>query len=164
MNGIVIQHLAIRQDLIETVKRWFISEWPEYYGPGGSGDAESDLDKYAAVNTLPLGLVASLDGEPCGFAALKTDPFPSHPDLLPWAGAAYVRPSMRRKGIGRRLLLALEPESLALGHKKIYSATSTSASLLERCGWKLLENVTYENEIVGIYEKELKPESRLQNA
>ena len=72
-----------------------------------------------------------------------------------WAGAAYVRPSMRRNGIGRELLLALEPEALSFGYNKIYCATSTSASLLDRCGWRLMEKVDHEGELVGVYSKRI---------
>lgn len=155
MNEVIIEHLAARQDLLPTLRQWFEAEWPAYYGPGGTGDVQRDLLGYSNLNTLPLGLVASLDGEACGFAAIKTDPFPSHPQLFPWVGAAYVRPSLRRQGIGRALLLALEPEARALGHDRLYCATSTSGSLLVRCGWQLLERVLHEEEEVGIYNKEL---------
>jgi GNAT superfamily N-acetyltransferase len=110
---------------------------------------------YTNRGSVPVGLVAFQQGEPCGFAALKREAFPSHPHLLPWAGAAYVKPSMRRQGIGRSLLLALEQEARALGHSRIYCATGTSASLLERCGWHLLERVQHEGQGVGVYEKAL---------
>jgi N-acetylglutamate synthase-like GNAT family acetyltransferase len=104
---------------------------------------------------VPFGLVAFLDGLPCGFAALKREAFPSHPQLSPWAGAAVVVPSLRRRGIGKALLLALEPEARALGFTRIYCATATSASLLQRCGWSLLEPVQHEGQQVGIFQRML---------
>lgn len=140
--------------MLPVVRSWFESEWPAWYGQGGQGDAELDARAYACSDG-PLGLVAFHDGRPCGFVALKAEPFPSHPHLFPWAGAAYVVPGLRRQGIGRQLLLALELEARGLGHSTIHCATATSASLLDRCGWTLLEHVMHDGERVAIYRKPL---------
>ena len=59
------------------------------------------------------------------------------------------------QGIGRALLMALEAQAAALGCARIYCATATSASLLRRCGWRLLEMASHEATTVGIYEKAL---------
>jgi GNAT superfamily N-acetyltransferase len=155
MSDVTIRPLASVVELVPTIQSWFESEWPAYYGAGRPGDARHDLLSYANVGTLPLGLVAFHEGKPCGFAALKTEPFASHPHLGPWAGAAYVQPPLRRRGIGRSLVAALEAEAAALGCARIYCATATSASLLERCGWQLLEMVIHEGTTVGVYEKAL---------
>ncbi|NRF71789.1 GNAT family N-acetyltransferase [Aquincola sp. S2] len=156
MSGrITIEPLAQRPDLLATIEAWFESEWPGYYGPGGPGDARHDLQSYSRHHGLPLGLVAALDGHPCGFAALKREAFPSHPQCTPWAGAAYVQPALRRQGIGRALLLALEAPARALGHERLYCATATSDSLLLRCGWGLIERVLHEGQDIGVYDKAL---------
>lgn len=155
MSELVIQPLASHRHLIPRLAAWFEAEWPAYYGPGGRGDASQDLRAYANSGSVPFGLVAFLDGVPCGFAALKREAFPSHPQLSPWAGAAVVEPSLRRCGIGRALLLALEPEARALGFSRIYCATATSASLLQRCGWSLLAQVRHEGQHMDVYEKAL---------
>jgi GNAT superfamily N-acetyltransferase len=153
MNDIVIRHLADRTHLLPVLQSWFESEWPGYYGPGGKGSARHDLVSYANGDGIPLGLVAFRGREPCGFAALKREPFPSHPHLFPWAGAAYVKPPLRRQGIGRSLLLALEPQARALGYSRIYCATATSASLLHRCGWQALDVVQHDGAEIGVYQK-----------
>jgi GNAT superfamily N-acetyltransferase len=144
---VAINHLAGERHLLPTLQAWFEAEWPAYYGVAGSGDAKRDLLAYANCGSVPVGLVAFWRGE--------REAFPSHPHLLPWAGAAYVMPSMRRQGIGRSLLLALEREARTLGYSHIYCATGTSASLLERCGWQLLEHVQHDGQGVGVYEKAL---------
>lgn len=152
---VTIEPLACRPDLLSTVRGWFEDEWPEYYGPGGRASAEADLLAYSRTGALPLGLVALQAGNACGFAALKSEPFPSHPHLSPWAGAAVVVPTLRRRGIGRALLEGLEKEARALGHNRIYCATGTSASLLLRCGWQLLDRVAHEGQEIEVYEKAL---------
>ncbi|MCC9648158.1 hypothetical protein LOC64_14220 [Rubrivivax sp. JA1029] len=61
-------------------------------GHDGPGDALHDLQHYARHDALPLGLVARLDGHPCGFMALKREGLASLPELGPWVGAAVVHP------------------------------------------------------------------------
>lgn len=155
MSMLAIEPLVDRQDVLPIVQDWFETEWPEYYGSNGRANARQDLLSYSRLDRLPLGLVAFFEGRACGFIALKDEPFATHPHLRPWAGAAYVVPSLRRKGIGGALLLALERQALAMGYTRIYCATSTSASLLERSGWAFLEQVTHEAQDTGIYEKGL---------
>jgi GNAT superfamily N-acetyltransferase len=152
---VTVKPLARHQDLLPTVQRWFESEWPEYYGSNGKASARADLHAYSRTGALPLGLIAFRAGQACGFAALKSEAFPSHPHLAPWAGAAVVVPALRRQGIGRALLEGLEREARALGHNRMYCATGTSASLLLRCKWQLLERVTHEGKKIEIYEKAL---------
>ncbi len=88
--------------------------------------------------------------------ALKADPFPACAHRMPWVGAAIVRPELRRQGIGRALLLAVEPEARALGITRLHCATASAASLLGRCGWRLLDTVPHEGQAMEIFEKELR--------
>jgi len=155
MSSVAIKPLAVVPELLPLLEGWFVAEWPDYYGPGRRGNAQQDLRAYCNIGSLPVGMVAFSQGQPCGFAALKSEPFPSHPHLFPWAGAAYVQPSLRRQGIGAALLRALEAQGAQLGHTHLYCATATSATLLLRCGWRLLEVVPHEATQVGIYERAL---------
>jgi N-acetylglutamate synthase-like GNAT family acetyltransferase len=104
---------------------------------------------------LPRAVVAFADGEVCGVAALKRDSIASHAHLTPWAAAALVAPLRRGRGIGARLIAALEEEARGLGYTRIYCGTSTARSLLMRCGWELLEEITHEGESLGVYSKAL---------
>jgi GNAT superfamily N-acetyltransferase len=153
--GLTLVPLAHRRDAIARVRQWFESEWPAYYGPGGPGDAQRDLLAYAQQDALPFGLLAVLDGEPVGFAALKREPFPTHPQLTPWVGAAVVLPAWRRQGIGRALLDGLAVQACVMGFDRIHCATATSASLLLRAGWDLMTTVEHEARATGIYVKTL---------
>jgi len=152
-GDITLQPLAELPQLQPLIQSWFEAEWPGYYGPEGRGNAAQDVAAYCRIGALPLGLVALLNGQPCGFAALKAEPFPTHPHLGPWAGAAYVVPALRRRGVGLALLRALETQALQLGHRQLYCATATSDSLLRRAGWQPIEAVTHEGATIGIYQR-----------
>ncbi len=147
--------LAERPDLMPLIRRRFEAEWPAWYGPGAPGDALHDLQHYARHDALPLGLVARLDGHPCGFMALKREGLASLPELGPWVGAAVVHPGLRRLGIGRALLLELQRRAAALGETRLYCATASAASLLQRCGWRRLRCVEHGGETLELYDKPL---------
>ncbi len=155
MTDIAIRYLADVPSVLPVLRCWFESEWPSHYGALGPGNAEEDLLAYADRGRIPFGLVAFQDDQPCGFMALKRESFPSHTHLSPWAGAGYVKPMLRRQGIGGALLLALEREARELGCAHIYCATSSSESLLQRCGWQLLQSVQQDGSLMSVYEKAL---------
>jgi GNAT superfamily N-acetyltransferase len=150
---VTIARLAEHPEAIPVLKQWFESEWKSYYGPTGPGNAERDLLAYSSRDRLPIGIVAYLDGELCGFAALKPQSITTHSHLSPWIAAGLVAPQHRRKGIGAQMLGALEDIARGLGYKRIYSGTSTAGDLLCRSGWQFMERVAYNGEDVSIYEK-----------
>lgn len=150
-----IEPLASHREVLPVLREWFESEWPTYYGAGGRGDARQDLDAYANQRGLPFGLVAFRDGSVCGVAVLKADSISTHAHLSPWAAGGLVRRDLRGQGIGEQLVLALEREARVMGFSRIYCGTSTAESLLQRAGWRLLERINHEGEVLGIYEKAL---------
>jgi GNAT superfamily N-acetyltransferase len=155
-----IAYLADHPEVLPRLRAWFEAEWPSWYGPGGPGDAGADLCAYASRDGLPLGIVAFEGEELLGIMALKPDSPAIHPALGPWASAGFVRPDARGRGVGAALLRALEDVARGLGHARIYSGTTTSATLLERAGWRYLEHVDVHGERVAIYEKELRADAR----
>ncbi|MFP5356432.1 MAG: GNAT family N-acetyltransferase [Gemmatimonadota bacterium] len=150
-----IAPLASHRNLVPLLAAWFIAEWPEWYGPGGRGDALADLTSFAAsASTLPVGLVALVENEPVGVAALKPESLPSHRHLGPWAAAGFVLPTYRGTGIGGSLLDALVARAGELGYPRVYCGTATATSLLRRSGWSELEFVRHEGEDLVIFAKE----------
>jgi GNAT superfamily N-acetyltransferase len=154
-NEIHIEPLAKHPEYLPLLRSWFEQEWPAHYGAKGLGDAAADLRAYANGDALPIGIVAFCDKAVCGVAALKVNSIASRPNLGPWAGAGFVHPEYRRRGIGARLLIGIEAIARELGYERIYCATSTSASLLERSAWCLTERLMQDGEDIAIYEKAL---------
>lgn len=147
--------LALHRDAIPVLCGWFEAEWSSYYGPGGPGDARRDLETYANQGSLPVGVVALSAGRVCGVAALRAQSVASLAHLSPWAAAGLVFPSLRGRGIGRLLLRAVEEQAQGLGFGRIYCATATAASLLERCDWQLVDRIDHEGTKLALYVKAL---------
>jgi GNAT superfamily N-acetyltransferase len=150
-----IEYLSDHPEVLPILKEWFESEWASYYGPGGRGNAQRDLAAYANGTKLPVGVVAFLNNEICGVAALKSESINTHSHLSPWVGAAMVQRDHRGMGIGTELIRALEQEAKRRGYDQIYCGTSTATHLLERRGWRLMEQVEYDGDNVSIYAKAL---------
>lgn len=152
---LTIAPLASHRDLVPLLAGWFVAEWPEWYGPGGRGDALADLTSFAAsASTLPMGLVALMEDRPVGVAALKPESLPSHRHLSPWAAAGFVLPTHRGAGIGGKLLAALVQRAGDLGYPRVYCGTATAASLLRRGGWRELEAIQHEGQSLVIFARE----------
>jgi GNAT superfamily N-acetyltransferase len=150
-----VRPLRENTDLCAFFIERFKTEWPDWYGPDGPGDAETDLLEFAnPAGALPVGVIALADsGSPVGIAALKAMSISTHPHLGPWAVAGYVIPSRRREGIGAGLLSALVAEAERLGFDEIYCATASAVSLLERAGWSLIETVMHDGAMQHIFER-----------
>lgn len=143
---------ARRCDCIDAVRGWFVAEWPAWYGPGGPGDIDRDLQAFSASESvLPVGMLVFERGQVVGAAALKHESIPSHSHLGPWAAAGYVLPTHRGRGIGGFLLASLVDKARALGHANVYCGTSTADTLLLRLGWQLIETTQMRGQPLGIY-------------
>ncbi|MCA9424632.1 MAG: GNAT family N-acetyltransferase [Candidatus Omnitrophica bacterium] len=147
--------LADHPEAIPILKEHLESEWDGWYGPNGPGDAETDLLSFSNRDRLPIGLLALLNHEVVGLAALKPESIDTHNHLSPWAAAGWVVPELRGQGIGGMLLQVLENLAKDLGYSSIYCGTSTATGLLERNGWERLETVPYHGEQVSIFRKVL---------
>ena len=149
---VVVHPLIWHRELLPKICGWFQAEWPDWYGPGGKGNAERDLESFAeSENALPFGVVAFEHGLPVGVAALKAESIASHRHLSPWAAAGYVQPSHRGHGIGAQLLASLVTKASDLGFSHVYCGTSTSASLLRRSGWSVIEVIEHEGKSLTIF-------------
>lgn len=143
--------LADRTDAFPVLRDLFERQWPDYYGPDGPGDATADLQAYCGRDQLPIGLVAIVDGDVVGIAALKAEPLEACPDLGPWASAGLVAPQWRGRGIGADLIVELERLAARLGFDAIYTGTATAGSLMRRLGWTFLNAVEQRGETLEVF-------------
>jgi len=117
MDNLKIELLADHPEALPTLKDLFESEWEPYYGAEGPGDAETDIKNSANRTELPIAVVALVDGNVCGTAALKTESVTSYPDYFPWLAGLLVAPEYRRQGMGEQLMEKIENLAKQLGYK-----------------------------------------------
>ena len=111
-----IVHLLEAPGTAPVLARWFVEEWTPWYGPGGGGNAESDLAACRGRDVLPLCLVAlGTGGDVPGTIALRSESVGSELGVGPWLAAFLVGADHRRKGVGTALVEAIEGEAYRLG-------------------------------------------------
>lgn len=154
-----LAYLADHSQHQAELRRWFETEWADYYGPQGPGDAAADLAAFAQRERLPLGLIALHGNELCGIAALKGESIASRRQFTPWAAAGLVRADLRGQGIGAQLIAGLVLEARRLGYARLYCATATAHTLLRRGGWQWRETLDHDGHVLGLYEIATTPAS-----
>jgi GNAT superfamily N-acetyltransferase len=147
---IEIAYLADHCHLVPMMAEAFTNQWPDYYGPGGEGDAPSDLRACLHKERLPIGLVAVTAGRFCGAAILRSKT-ESHAHLGPWLTALMVVPTHRRQGIGSRLIRAVEHLAFRLGHENLYARTGTAVPLFRRLGWVAFDTIASGSQLLTVF-------------
>jgi len=97
----------------------------------------SMAEAFAAWSTWDAGLVAEVDGEVCGFAAVEYEAW--HARLVLWH--LYVARARRREGIARRLLAEVEADGRRRGARTVWLETTSvnvpGIAAYERLGYSL---------------------------
>lgn len=130
-------------------------QWPDWYGPGGDGQALDDVHAYGGASGLPQGLVMLERGEPIGLVAIKPRGMASRPDWAPMLGAAWVQPQRRGLGLGAQLIRAAEALARQHGLPELYTATHLGARLFTRLGWDELEVLPHDGLPLHFFRKRL---------
>jgi aminoglycoside 6'-N-acetyltransferase I len=121
--------------------------WPD----ADARELRTEADAFAAGFPAPTVLavfIAQSDGL-VGFVELSVRPYANGCDSrpVPFIEGWYVKPAVRRQGVGRALMLAAENWSREHGYVEIGSdtevANAVSAEAHERCGFAETERVVY---------------------
>ncbi len=101
--NVTIYRLCDRPEWANTCRSWDLAVWPRT--PGNEAFfAEHYTGAAANQKTLcPHVWVAAVDDMPIGMISMVTDDHPDFIELSPWLASAYVVPTMRRKGVFRKL-------------------------------------------------------------
>jgi len=159
MDNLKIELLADHPEALPTLMKLFESEWEPYYGVEGPGDAETDIKNSANRTELPIAVVAIVDGNICGTAALKMESVTSYPDYFPWLAGLLVPPEYRRQGIGEKLIAKIEGLAKQLGYNEIYVGTGEKSGMseitLDKRNWKFIDKSDYFVSEASVYKKKL---------
>lgn len=150
-----IEYLKHRVEYIPTIAKWFYEEWGHYYPELTIEDIEKRLYKRTNKDKIPLALVAIESDEVLGTVSLKKYDMDNREQYTPWLASMYVREDMRKKGIGAKLVEAIEDKAKDLGIKTLYLYTPDAKGYYSRFGWQILETVWYRGTNVTVMVKDL---------
>jgi GNAT superfamily N-acetyltransferase len=136
-----VELLADVPHLIGPVGRMRYAEWASE-----GGDVEEWIAisrREAGRDDLPVTWVAVDDrGAAAGAVALGPSDVPGRPELVPCVWGMVVRPDLRGRGVGRRLLQRLERFAVDRGDPVVWVLTGPPAvGYYERCGWQRAEDL-----------------------
>ncbi len=153
-DSLCVEFLADNQHLFSILEESYRTEWREYYGPRGQGNALSDIISFCNKDNLPICLVALKSGSLCGAVALRQQSG-SHHHLNPWLTSLFVVKEERQKGIGTILVRAVENLAANLGFSMIYARTATAVTFFEKKTWIPFDKIKVAD--LTIFKKDLKP-------
>ncbi len=150
-----ITFLKQHTNSIPLIAKWYYREWKAIYVASGMSleDVKRTIAERANTEGIPLALVALDGGRVVGTGCLKVHDMDTRTELTPWLAGIYVERNHRRKGIGSKLVSALEGIAKSLGTQRLYLYTPQSAGFYTRLGWAEYERTTYKGQDVTIMEK-----------
>lgn len=152
---IKIAFLADHLETIPTLSQWFRAQWPDYYADRTLADIAQDFAEEANRTGLDVRLVAFADGELAGTITLREDATWDMPQYRPGLGGLFVPEPFRGRGIATELVMAGMKVAQEQGYERVYATTVAARGILERLGWRLVQEVWHGDEHLFLYGCEL---------
>ncbi len=136
-------YLADHPTLVPHIVSWWDTVWADQIG--SIEQAEKVLRESLSVENFPLHILAFLDGELVGSAALKDQELAKlYPDNHYWLGSVFVDPAHR----GQKIATALAERVVELARERqlphLYLQTRDLAGgLYAKLGWQPVETFEY---------------------
>ncbi len=136
-------YLADRPELVPTIIDWWTTVWSDQIG--SVEQAEKILRDSLSTDALPVHILAWLDDELVGSAALKDQELAKlYPDNRFWLGSVFVAPAHR----GNKIATALTNRVVELARERtlphLYLQTvNLQGGLYAKLGWQAIEEFEY---------------------
>jgi len=150
-----IEYLADHKDVIPNLARWSSDEWSYLHPARTLSDVEKAMLDRSNKEHIPLGLVAFDSGKVIGMIALKTSDLESRPNQSPWLAGLYVDKKHRSKGVGTKLVLAIEKEAARIGVSKLFLYTPDAEDFYSKLSWIVRERTEWQGYSVTVMEKDI---------
>jgi N-acetylglutamate synthase-like GNAT family acetyltransferase len=148
-----IEYLADHAHVIPTLTQWAYEEWSYLHPERTYSEVERLISEGCNKENIPISLVAMDKGEVIGWAALKASDFKARPDLGPWLGGLYVDKPQRNKGVGTKLVQAIENLAVQLEVRQLFLVTDDAENFYAQLGWSVRERTESQDISVVVMEK-----------
>jgi N-acetylglutamate synthase-like GNAT family acetyltransferase len=124
---------------LETIIDWNLTEWPK---PARSReDVKQRIFGQGLGQQLPQTLILQDGDEPVGYATLVLYERGRTTRRVHWIDAVYIKPELRMKGLGSKLILAAVRKAAELGISELFALTQIP-ELYRKLGWTTVETHT----------------------
>jgi N-acetylglutamate synthase-like GNAT family acetyltransferase len=148
-----IQTLHDRPEFIGQVATLIHTEWPyEFEGISLQTWTEEFQTLEGADRTT---FIAIEDSRLLGTACLDIEDLPQRPEISPWLASVYVMPEARSRGLGSRLVQAVEQEAWTRDVPRLHLHTTDRESFYAQHGWTTLEHLQAWNKNVALMYKDI---------
>lgn len=134
-----IRLLADVPECVPVLARWHHAQWSKLIRDWSLATAQAELQAQITQRAVPATLVLHVDGELAGSVSLLDNDVPEFAGRGPWLASLYVAPTLRRHGLGERLLSAAVSHARDCGVTTLYLFTPEHRDFYARNGWQLLE-------------------------
>ena len=148
---IAAEPLSDHPHLAELCAGWNYEQWGEEAG----FTLKESLEGFARPGAKETAVVGLIDGNPAGAGLLVECDLASHAHLRPWIAGIHTLPHVRRLGLGRAMMRALEEIAQARGERALYLYTHIP-DFYRRIGWHELEQFSRDGEQLTMMAKELR--------
>jgi GNAT superfamily N-acetyltransferase len=155
-----MEYLTDVPEWVPVIAKWHHDQW-SYMNPGRS--LEERIAEYQTNHgrgQIPTTVVAFVEDQPAGSAALIEHDMDSHLELTPWLASVFVSPEHRGRGIGSALVRRIEEEAENLGIEVLYLFTPDRESLYARLNWKVMFREEYRGEEVTVMKRRIKNDQK----
>jgi GNAT superfamily N-acetyltransferase len=155
VDGVRIDYLADHPEVLGDIAAGFKSQWAHHFAGQPLEAIKVGFAACCREEGLPLALVCMDENTFLGTATLRGESGTMMPDVGPWLTHLYVPPVARGRGVGTRLIRAIEAEALRHGFSQVYAVTAQAAALFQRLGWSVLQQVEYQGDPVTVLRRDL---------
>ena len=143
-----IQTLRDRPEFFEQVAALIHTEWPYEFEGISLQTWSTQFQTLEGVDRTTF--VALEDSRLLGTACLDIEDLPERPELGPWLASLYVMPEARSRGLGSRLVQAVEQEAWTRGVPRLHLHTPNHEGYYAQQGWTTLEHLQAWNKNVAL--------------
>jgi predicted N-acetyltransferase YhbS len=149
MTDVMIKLLP-SEEAADIVARWQYTEWRAGYEGMTFATLRKEISDGIRANTIPLVLVAEIDGKILGTASIVKNDLPTRVDLNPWLASIYVKEGERGRGIASRLITAALTHAKEIGVERIFLFTHDLSDMYAKFGFEEYDYATFMGERVTI--------------